>query len=1117
MVEVEAAPNVVVRAPDDVEVHVVSDGPARRGVRRGAQSTAPATSALKESLQSAEFSIVAEVQLVPTRPGTRALRRDRDVAAEIEIKVGPRESALVLLEATGGVYAWSYPREDDSGRAGRRAAGQRTLRFSMAAGQPARGMRGRAAARRGIVLDWIADKLVEPVRAYVLKFAVNAVIDTGVDYLEGDKPLGLICLRGDDPAAWRPGATPIPKLPKDHPARILLLVHGTFSSTAGGFGHLVATDAGRAFLVIARKTYDIILGFDHKTLAADPLVNAELLVQALAAIGLPQGSTIDAIAHSRGGLVYRAFAEKLLETRLPDVKLGKAIFVGCTNAGTHLAEPENWEAMVDLYTNAFLAGARAVVTVVGGAALSPLLSTGVKTIGRFVQMLSEVAINENRVPGLAAMQPTSAVVAGLNGAEGGLERLATYYAITSNFVARVEPKNGITKELAEFLVDRITNRLFKVDNDLVVDTASMTSLGSRSARLELGGTFAFGNTEDVYHTIYFAAERVPSQMAEWLGFGAAAMRDQIDQIRMFRQQSNPEELTRGEFPETSRAESINPEPNEESMPPLGGSLEATEDDAPVRTRSGISGTRGVTRRLLPAGKPKSASAPALQVPCHFAAEMDQYPALKQRIPLFVTVSRETIEAADHAAAAATKEPTNVDTARKIVIEVIARKNCKVFGESVVEIDVPSEKRPETLRFTLEGTEQGAGDLLVEARQGARILVSFKLAPIFVDAESRKLTVGQSVSAAVEGPEEPAVLRIYEIVEGGRVTLRFDLTCFEPNISVSESRSLPAGFSRDAYVTEIFKDIETAWLATSRTYDQFLLRLKANGIRMANELLPDKVRDALWSHRDAIRAIQVISEEPFIPWELIYVTNPKAGPDGKGFLSEWGLVRWLHNTNWPGRRLALNKDRVFYVIPSYLDPSLQLMGAAEERKMLTKLFGSPQPVKADSLEVSKFLQMDADGCDVLHFACHGEAAQRAVMRADLLMTGAKVDNGFILDSLSADVVKAHARFAAQGPKPIIFINACQTGRGGAGLSAGVAGFVDAFLRPYSESGAGALIGALWSVDDRLAFTFAMEFYSALLNGKTLVDAARQARVACQGQKDLTWLAYTVYGDPFARVT
>jgi hypothetical protein len=496
--------------------------------------------------------------------------------------------------------------------------------------------------------------------------------------------------------------------------------------------------------------------------------------------------------------------------------------------------------------------------------------------------------------------------------------------------------------------------------------------------------------------------------------------------------------------------------------------------------------------------------------------MDQYPALKQRVPLFVTVSREKIEAADHAAAAATEEPANVDTARKIVIEVIARKNCKVFGESVVEIDVPPEKRPETLRFTLEGTEQGASDILVEARQGARILVSFMLAPIFVDAASRKLTVGQSVSAVAEGPEEPAVLRIYEIVEGGRVTLRFDLTCFEPNISVSESRTLPAGFSRDAYVTEIFKEIESAWLATSRTYDQFLLRLKSNGIRMANELLPDKVRDGLWRHRDAIRAIQVISEEPFIPWELIYVTDPKAGPEGKGFLSEWGLVRWLHNTNWPGRRLALNKDRVFYVIPSYLDPSMQLMGAAEERKMLTKLFGNPRAVKADSLEVSRFLQVDANGCDVLHFACHGEAAQRAVMRADLLMTGAKADNGFISDSLSADVVKTHARFVAQGPKPIIFINACQTGRGGVGLSAGVAGFVDAFLRPYSENGAGALIGALWSIDDRLAFTFAMELYGALLNGKTLVDAARQARVACQGQKDLTWLAYTVYGDPFARV-
>lgn len=188
---------------------------------------------------------------------------------------------------------------------------------------------------------------------------------------------------------------------------------------------------------------------------------------------------------------------------------------------------------------------------------------------------------------------------------------------------------------------------------------------------------------------------------------------------------------------------------------------------------------------------------------------------------------------------------------------------------------------------MEGTAEGAADILVEARQGPRILASFTLAPVFVDADSKTLRRSQVGLAMAARPNEPAVLRIYEIVESGKVTLRFDLACVDPNIAVSESRTLPGGFSRDVYVAEIFKGIETSWLATNRLYDQFLARLQANGIVMANELLPDKVREALWTHREAIRAIQVISEEPFIPWELLYINDRKSGQAGKGFLAEWG--------------------------------------------------------------------------------------------------------------------------------------------------------------------------------------------------------------------------------------
>jgi CHAT domain len=1114
MAELDVGGGVLVRTPDDVEVRVVQGNLASRGVRRGSSSAIPGTDALKSALSSSAFTIAAEVEIAPTRPGGRALRRDPVSPAQIEVRVGASESALVLLEGSGGVYAWSYPLPTAPGLSLRRS-GTQTLIFPISAGPapgPARGGSG-PSGKRGLVLDWLADKLIDPVRAYVLKFAARKTMDAATDYIEGDLREGLVTLTATDPKEWIPGAGALPQLPPDRPSKILLMVHGTFSSTAGGFGQLNCTAAGRDFLEQARRNYDAVLGFDHKTLTVDPRENAKALLDALSNLGIPSNSTIDAVAHSRGGLVYRIFAEDLVAVQRPDIKLGKAIFVGCTNAGTHLAEPENWAAMVDVYTNAIMAGVRTVVQLAGGAALSPLVSLGVKTVGRFVQSFSEVAIGENRVPGLAAMRPASAAVKGLNEATGDVERLAAYYAVTSNFVAQLEPGKGVTKELAEFVLDRVTNRLFRLDNDLVVDTASMTSFGTRSTRLKDDGTLAFGNTDDVYHTIYFAADVVPAKISEWLGLGLVGRLPSADE--------RPRR-----FSEIRRAEPrITIEANEESV----GAAQANGD---IETRTSRRARRRAPPPPAPPPPPPQASVPPLaeaappptpvvtavpaSVACYFAAEMEPHPPLKRQIPLFVTVSRQKIEAVESAASAASEAAVKVDAKRTIVIEVIARKNCRVAGDKIAEIDVPDEKRAETLRFVVEGGAEGAADILVEARQGPRILASFALAPIFVDAENKALRRTQVASTIAEGREEPAVLRIYEIADRGKVTLRFDLACLDPNISVSDSRELPSGFSRDVYVAEIFRGIESAWTSTNRSYDQFLSRLKSNGIVMAKELLPEKVHDALWRHRDAIRAIQVISEEPFIPWELLYVNDPKSGPQGMGFLAEWGLVRWLHSTPWPGPYLTMRDEQVHFVIPNYLDPGLQLEGAAAEREMLTKLFGRPREVMAESISVTEFLQQEAERCDVLHFACHGEAAQRAVMSADLLMSGTQVDGGFTTDLLSADQVKTSARFAAAGPNQMVFINACQTGRSGSGISGGVAGFVDAFLRPYSERGAGALVGAHWSVNDKLAYSFAEAFYRALKDGKALVDAARVAREAAKDRRELTWLAYTIYGNPFARV-
>ncbi|MCB0079176.1 MAG: hypothetical protein KDD73_17375, partial [Anaerolineales bacterium] len=66
------------------------------------------------------------------------------------------------------------------------------------------------------------------------------------------------------------------------------------------------------------------------------------------------------------------------------------------------------------------------------------------------------------------------------------------------------------------------------------------------------------------------------------------------------------------------------------------------------------------------------------------------------------------------------------------------------------------------------------------------------------------------------------------------------------------------------------------------------------------------------------------------------------------------------------------------------------------------------------------------------------------------------------------------------------------------------------------GALAFIGPLWLANDGSARTFSHAFYTALINGDTLGEAAQRARQAAKRPGDPTWLSYSVYGHPNARL-
>ena len=325
----------------------------------------------------------------------------------------------MLLERDG-LYEWKLPDET------RRAPAARTRRGVAAEAPPGRatfrielepGPAAPADARtRGLVSDFVTGR----VKAFVLKFAAHVVVGKAIAHLEREVRTGIVVIDGHDPATWRRVETLAHvKLPRSRPARILLAIHGTFSSTTGGFGGLAAHTWGRELLSAAAGEYDAVIGYDHRTLSVDPLENASDLLERLRPAELRHAPQLDVIAHSRGGLVARSLTEHLLPLeRDGRPAVGRIVFVACTNGGTLLASPAHWKAFVDLYTNLAMAASR-LIDLAAPPLVGSVTRGAVSGVGALVKYLVGAAVEGGDVPGLAAMNPAGAFVKAINGTQPG--------------------------------------------------------------------------------------------------------------------------------------------------------------------------------------------------------------------------------------------------------------------------------------------------------------------------------------------------------------------------------------------------------------------------------------------------------------------------------------------------------------------------------------------------------------------------------------------------------------------------------------------------------------------------------------------------------------------------
>ncbi|HET7865885.1 MAG TPA: CHAT domain-containing protein [Burkholderiaceae bacterium] len=281
--------------------------------------------------------------------------------------------------------------------------------------------------------------------------------------------------------------------------------------------------------------------------------------------------------------------------------------------------------------------------------------------------------------------------------------------------------------------------------------------------------------------------------------------------------------------------------------------------------------------------------------------------------------------------------------------------------------------------------------------------------------------------------------------------------------------------------------------------------------------PKHFRDSYWALWRAAKegsfsfdSIQIVTDEPCVPWELMRLSDRARAPDeAPEFLAiRHSVGRWL-----AGESSALSQcihvHKLAVAASDYAGVATginPLPWAAKERDLLTATYHA-EPVALKSGDMLAFLE--GGGVQAAHFACHGKMS---ISDPDASL--------LVMEDSPANLKPKHVarREVCDGlgrQHPLIFLNACEVGGTAASLSL-VAGFPAAFL----YAGAAALVSPLWAVNDAHAHRIAEDFYQQVFKagaGKPLGAVLRDLRARWKEEAHLTFLAYVLYGDPLAHVS
>ncbi len=313
-----------------------------------------------------------------------------------------------------------------------------------------------------------------------------------------------------------------------------------------------------------------------------------------------------------------------------------------------------------------------------------------------------------------------------------------------------------------------------------------------------------------------------------------------------------------------------------------------------------------------------------------------------------------------------------------------------------------------------------------------------------------------------------------------------------------------------------------------------LVMESNGRLVASRLPPtvmQALQEVALQVAPAVPAVLIVSAEPYVPWELAWLDPPLDASRPAYLGAQVLLGRWLR-TDLPAAadgkvrpRPALQPQSsltvrhlaamaAWYQADSGL---VRLPMAEDEVGRLAIDFGARAlDATADALRQILTAALPAPpgddvAPDAVHFAGHGDVDIGLSEGSALFLSDGK--------PISAKVFRA-ARYGGEH-QPLLFLNACMLGIGG-DLLGSSGGFPGHSL----HGGFGAVLGALWAVDDQVAHDLALAFWRRAWPtpdgpGEPIAAILRELRAQyASGGPDApgraTYLAYVYYGHPRLRL-